>query len=68
MVLFVDKCAAHPQDTPCLRNVGVVYYASNCSSVLQPLDLGNVKCFTQLCGKHLVQKCAAPSSQDRMTN
>jgi hypothetical protein len=47
ILLFVDNCAAHPQDTLFLRNVKVVYYPPNCTSMLQPLDLGTIKCFKQ---------------------
>jgi hypothetical protein len=46
--LFVDNCAAHPPDTSSLRNVKVVFYPLNCSSVIQPLDLGLIKCFKQM--------------------
>src|SRR5215510_684285 len=40
IILFVDNCAAHPKHTPFLRNVRVVRYPANCTSALQPLDLG----------------------------
>ena len=40
IILFVDNCAAHPKDTPFLTNVRVVRYPANCTSTLQPLDLG----------------------------
>jgi hypothetical protein len=64
--LFVGNCAAHPQDMSFLRNVKVVYYPPNCTSVLQPLDLGTIKCFKQLYKKHLVQKavCLMDSGKD----
>jgi hypothetical protein len=58
ILLFVDNCATHPQDSSFPRNVKVVYYPPNCTSVLQPLDLGTIKCFKQLYRKHLVQKAA----------
>jgi len=54
--LFVDRCAAHTQDTPFLRNVQVVYNPPNLTRMLQPLDLGIVRCFKQLYWKHLTQK------------
>jgi hypothetical protein len=53
--LFVDNCAAHPKYTSFLRNVKVIWYPANCTSVLQPLDLGVIKCYKQLYGKRLVQ-------------
>ena len=42
---FVDNCAAHPKDTSFLRNVKVVRYPANCTSTLQPLDLGIIHTF-----------------------
>jgi hypothetical protein len=59
ILLFVGNCAAHPQDTSFLGNVKVVYYPPNCTSVLQPLDLGTIKCFKQLYRKYLVQKAVS---------
>jgi hypothetical protein len=55
ILLFVDNCAAHPKYTSFLRNVKVIRYPANCTSVLQPLDLGVIKCYKQLYRKHLVQ-------------
>jgi hypothetical protein len=55
ILLFVDNCAAHPKDTSFLRNVKVIRYLANCTSVLQPLDLGVIKCYKQLYRKRLVQ-------------
>jgi hypothetical protein len=55
ILLFVDNCAAHLQDMTFLRNVKVVQYPANCTSVLQPLDLGFIKSFKQLYRKRLVQ-------------
>jgi hypothetical protein len=48
ILLFVDNCAAHPNDTSFVRNVKVIRYPTNCTSVLQPLDLGVIKCYKQL--------------------
>jgi hypothetical protein len=55
ILLFVDNCAVHPKDTLFLRNVKVIRYLENCTSVLQPLDLGVIKCYKQLYKKHLMQ-------------
>jgi hypothetical protein len=55
ILLFVDNCAAHPKYTSILRNVKVIQYPVNCTSVLQPLDLGVIKCYKQLYRKRLVQ-------------
>jgi hypothetical protein len=55
ILLFVDNCAAHPKYTSFLRNVKVIRYLANCTSGLQPLDLGVIKCYKQLYRKRLVQ-------------
>ena len=39
MLLLVDNCAAHPQDMSFIRNVKVVYYPPNCTSMSQLPDL-----------------------------
>jgi hypothetical protein len=39
-----------------LRNVKVVFYHPNCTSVVQPLDLSLIKCFKQVYRKQLVQR------------
>jgi hypothetical protein len=51
----VDNCAAHPKDTLFVRNVKVIWYPANCTSVFQPLDLGVIKCYKQLYRKRLMQ-------------
>jgi hypothetical protein len=56
--LFVDNCAAHPKDTSLLRNVKVIRYPANCTSVLQPLDLGVINCYKQLYRKFFMQTAA----------
>jgi hypothetical protein len=53
--ITVDNCAAHPKDTSFLRNVKVIQYPANCTSVLQPLDLGVINSYKQLYRKRLVQ-------------
>jgi hypothetical protein len=55
ILLFVDNCATHPKHTSFLRNVKVIWYLANCTTVLQPLDLGVIKCYKQLYRKHLAQ-------------
>ena len=55
IILFVDNCAAHPKDTSFLRNVKVVWYLANCTSTLQPLDLGIIHSLKSYYGKRLVQ-------------
>jgi hypothetical protein len=48
ILLFADNCATHSPDTFSLRNVKVVFYPPNCTSIIQPLDLGLIKCFKQV--------------------
>src|SRR5215467_5476255 len=55
IILFVDNFAAHPKDTPFLRNVRVVQYLANCTSTLQPLDLGIIHSLKAYYRKRLVQ-------------
>jgi hypothetical protein len=55
IILFVENCAAHPKDTPFLRNVRVVQYLANCTNTLQPLDLGIIHSFKAYYRKRLVQ-------------
>src|SRR5215510_14337326 len=55
IILFVDNCAAHPKDTPFLRNVTVVRYPEKCTSTPQPLDLGIIHSLKAYCRKRLVQ-------------
>ena len=43
IIVFVDKCAMHPKDTSFLKNVNVVRYPANCTSMPQPLDLGIIQ-------------------------
>ncbi|KAG8227227.1 hypothetical protein J437_LFUL008191 [Ladona fulva] len=66
ILLFVDNCAAHPKDNPYLKNVKVLFYPPNCTSVLQPLDMGIIWCFKQLYRKQLVQRVV--SLMDSGTN
>jgi hypothetical protein len=55
MILFVDNCAAHPKDTFFLRNIKVVRYLANCTSKLQPVDLGIIHSLKAYYRKRLVQ-------------
>jgi hypothetical protein len=51
ILLFLDNFATHSPETSSLRNVKVFFYALNCTSVVQSLDLGLIKCF-----KHVYRK------------
>jgi hypothetical protein len=55
IILFVDNCAAHPKYTSFLRNVKVVQYPANCTSTLQPLDLGIIHSLKAYYRKRIVQ-------------
>lgn len=56
ILMFVDNCAAHSTDTTFLKNVKIVFYPANCTSVLQPLDMGIIKSFKGYYRKQLVRK------------
>lgn len=43
ILLFVDQCTAHPQETGFLQNIRIIFFPPNCISRLQPLDLGIIK-------------------------
>lgn len=55
-LLILDNYASHLQDTSFVWSMKPVYYPPNCTSMLQPLDLGIIKCFKQYYRKQLVQK------------
>jgi hypothetical protein len=59
VLLFVDKCPAHPPDTTFLKNVKVVFLPVNCTSRLQPLDLGVIYYLKAKYRKSVVQKATA---------
>jgi hypothetical protein len=56
ILLFLDQCAAHPQDTCYLKNVKVVFFRPNCTSSLQPPDQGIIGSFKHYNCRHLVRK------------
>jgi len=51
-LLIQNNFAAHPQDTPPIKNVTAVYHPPNCTNMLQPPDFGFIKCFKKLYRKH----------------
>jgi hypothetical protein len=55
IILFVDNCAVHHKDKSFLRNVKVVQYPANCTSTLQPLDLGIIHSLKAYYREGLVQ-------------
>jgi hypothetical protein len=56
ILLFIYKCPGHPLDTDFLRNIKVVFFPANCTSHLQPLDLGIIHSMKAKYRKALVQK------------
>lgn len=54
ILLLMDRCAAHPPQIV-LENVRVEFFPPNCTSVLQPLDLGIIANFKVHYRKKLVQ-------------
>jgi len=44
VLLFLDKCPAHPRDLPKFNHVKVLFFPANCTSKLQPLDLSIIGC------------------------
>lgn len=59
VVLFVDNCSAHSKDISSLKNVKVIFYPPNCTSRVQPLDLGIIHSFKRHYRKNLVRKAVA---------
>lgn len=57
IMLFIDQCTAHPDLQ--LSNVRVVFLPANCTSKLQPCDLGIIRSFKVYYRKQLVRKAIA---------
>jgi hypothetical protein len=55
-LLFVGKCATHPPNRSFLRSVKIVFVPADCTSMLNPLDLGIIHCMKTRYRKALVQK------------
>lgn len=53
IALLVDNCTAHSL-IPKLQNIEIVFFPANCTSILQPLDMGIIKCFKGYYRKRLV--------------
>lgn len=54
IALIVDNCTPH-NNPPSLKHIKVFYFPPNCTSLLQPLDLGIIKCFKGYYRKRLLQ-------------
>ncbi|KAH8009847.1 hypothetical protein MRX96_000805 [Rhipicephalus microplus] len=59
ILLFVDNAPCHPTDPTCLRKIKVMFPPPNCTSRLQPLDAGIIKCVKHGYRKRLVQRRVA---------
>jgi len=40
ILLFIDPCAADAGVTTALKNIKVIFFSPNCTSHLQPVDMG----------------------------
>jgi hypothetical protein len=45
ILLFIDQCAAHAGVTTALKNIIVIFSSPNCTSHLQPVDMGIIHAF-----------------------
>lgn len=55
IALIVDNCTAHNLRTK-LTNIELIYLPPNCTSILQPLDMGIIRCFKAYYRRRLVEK------------
>lgn len=71
ILLLLDRCPAHPQNIQTLRNVTIKFLPANCTSKLQPLDLGIIHCVKVNYRKSLIRKlliCVEQSKALRKIN
>jgi hypothetical protein len=54
--LVIYQCAAHSRDTTALKNIKVIFFPPNCTSCLQPLDMGIIHAFICQYRKELMWK------------
>ncbi|XP_054713519.1 tigger transposable element-derived protein 6-like [Uloborus diversus] len=59
VLLFMDQCPAHPRDLPVFDHIKVVFLPANCTSKLQPLDLGIIRCVKVHYKKTLIRRYLA---------
>uniref|UniRef100_A0A2I3HU94 Tigger transposable element derived 6 n=1 Tax=Nomascus leucogenys TaxID=61853 RepID=A0A2I3HU94_NOMLE len=55
ILLLIDNCSAHNM-LPCLERIQVGYLSSNCTAVLQPLNLGIIHTMKVLYRSHLLKQ------------
>jgi hypothetical protein len=56
ILLFIDKCPAHPPDITFLHNIKVVFFLTSFTNHLQLLDLGIIHSMKVKYRKAIVQK------------
>ncbi|KAM3936770.1 tigger transposable element-derived protein 4-like [Leptodactylus fuscus] len=66
VALFLDCCPAHPQEVEGLRNVDLYFFPPNCTSKLQPLDLGVIKSLKYNYRRLLVQRALALMERNQL--
>ena len=45
IALLLDNCSAHPKSVSGLKSIQMFFLPPNCTSVLQPMDQGIIRCF-----------------------
>jgi hypothetical protein len=59
ILLFIDQYVAHPRDTTVLKNIRVMLFPPNCTSHLQPVDMGIIHAFQCQYKRHLKWRTVA---------
>lgn len=68
VLLFMDQCPAHPSDLPSLKHTKIVFFPVNCTSRLQPLDLGIIRSVKAHYRKDLVRRMFISLEQKKQLN
>ncbi|KRZ00495.1 Tigger transposable element-derived protein 6 [Trichinella zimbabwensis] len=63
ILLLVDNCTAHYTNYP-LSNISVHFFPPNTTSVVQPMDLGIIRCFKSHYRRNLILFILASASND----
>lgn len=56
IILFIDRCPAHPTDLGFLKNVCVLFLPPNATSMLKPLDIGIIRVMKHYYRKMMVRR------------
>ena len=65
ILLFLDNARCHPQEDLQLTNITLKFFPPNCTSCLQPLDLGIIRCFKAHYRKQLLRYVLAKMEDDQ---